>query len=124
MIKYFIRGKISYYGVSAIREHLNVYTASGDKFDPEKMACALPKWVAIKLGVKFHDMIMFRNYEQCGECTGQCGLCKNAILAEYNDTGPNIKLKRIADATVALARKIGMLEIGIKKFEISKAYLS
>lgn len=115
-----IKGKISYYGVDPIKEHLNKCTASGDIFDPEKLTCALPQWVAEMLGVKWHDKIMLRDYEACGECTGKCGNCKNAVIVEYNDTGPNTRLGRIADASRLAAEKLGFLKTGVKNFEVSK----
>lgn len=99
-----ITGLISFYGIDPVKEHLNEFTASGDKFDPTKMTCALPKSIATKLGIyrKWGTKIIITTY-----------LMKIEVV--YNDTGPNERLNRIADVTPAVFDFIGFKQEGLVK---------
>lgn len=94
-----IKGTMSFYGVDPIKEHLNEFTASGDKFDPTKLTCALPKSIATELGIyrKWGTKIRIETY-------------RSYVDVIYNDTGPNERLGRIADVTPAVLNQLGFEE--------------
>ena len=81
-------------------EKLNEYTASGERFDPSKLACA--SWY-----YDFGQMLRVTNIE-----TGK------SIVVICNDRGPNKRLGRAIDLSREAFRKLAPLEKGLIRVKI------
>ncbi|MEZ5741506.1 MAG: septal ring lytic transglycosylase RlpA family protein [Burkholderiaceae bacterium] len=83
-------GKISYYG----KKFAGRKTASGEKFDPEAMTMAHPKW-------PFGTRVRVTNLQN-----------KKSVVLRVNDRGPSIP-DRVADVSSGAARKLGFIKAGL-----------
>lgn len=97
----------SYYGVDAEKEHLNEFTASGEKFGATKLTCSLSKSFAKELGI-------YRKWGTVIKITyGDIVSC-----ARYNDTGPAERLNRGVDLTPVVFKLFAPLSVGIIKVQV------
>ena len=100
------KGIISYYGVDPEKEKLNIKTASGEIFSAKRMTCALPRSVAVELGI----------YRRWGDV--KIKYQGKSIIVRYNDTGPNERLGRIADMTPVAFSYLESLKKGLIEAEV------
>jgi hypothetical protein len=99
-----IKGTISFYGIDPSKEHLNEFTASGQKFNPMSFSCALPKSIAESLGI-------YRSWGKLIRVTHLRGV----EHFNYNDTGPAERMNRICDLTPAGFSFFSQLNDGLLK---------
>ena len=92
----FERGPVSHYGLAFAGKP----TASGEPFDPEALTMAHPT-------LPFGTRVRVTNLEN-----------RRSVEVVVNDRGPAVK-PRIADLSLAAARRIGMIANGVVEAELA-----
>ncbi len=94
------KGKVSFYGVNAKREHLNKMTAYNEVFDPKAMTAASYAYP--------HNTVLQVTNDENGK----------SVIVRVNDKGPNKRLGRKLDLTPAAFDKISDRKKGLGDFTI------
>ena len=102
-------GIVSYYGKDAKKEHLNEFTASGDKFDPNLDTIALPDKPKSR-----------KEYGKRYKVTNP--KTRKFVIVKHNDLGPNKRLNRAGDLSYGAFKKIanekeGLINATIEPYE-------
>jgi len=96
-------GKASWYGNESICWKWGGYTKNGDKFDENKLTCAMPKKSQIN---KWYEVTNIEN--------------NKSVIVWANDTGSFAKYGRMIDLSKCAFNQIGNLDSGIIKVKIKE----